>query len=34
MLTRDELEKYDRQIMLGGFGEEGQWSAPTKVTAS
>ncbi len=24
MLTRDELEKYDRQIMIRGFGEEGQ----------
>ncbi len=24
MLTRDELERYDRQIMVEGFGEEGQ----------
>ena len=24
MLTRDELERYDRQIMIEGFGEEGQ----------
>jgi len=24
MLTRNELERYDRQIMLDGFGEEGQ----------
>lgn len=24
MLTRDELERYDRQIMIRGFGEEGQ----------
>ena len=24
MLTRDELARYDRQIMLYGFGEEGQ----------
>ena len=24
MLTRSELEKYDRQIMIRGFGEEGQ----------
>lgn len=24
MLTRNELERYDRQIMIEGFGEEGQ----------
>jgi len=24
MLTANELERYDRQIMTGGFGEEGQ----------
>jgi len=24
MLTKDELEKYDRQILIEGFGEEGQ----------
>ena len=24
MLTRDERERYDRQIMIGGFGPEGQ----------
>ncbi|MBA7655402.1 putative adenylyltransferase/sulfurtransferase MoeZ [subsurface metagenome] len=24
MLTREELERYDRQIMIKGFGEEGQ----------
>jgi adenylyltransferase/sulfurtransferase len=24
MLTKDELERYDRQIMIRGFGEEGQ----------
>jgi adenylyltransferase/sulfurtransferase len=24
MLTRDELERYDRQIMIQGFGQEGQ----------
>ena len=24
MLTRDELERYDRQIMIDAFGEEGQ----------
>ncbi len=24
MLTKNELEKYDRQIMIAGFGEEGQ----------
>ncbi len=24
MLTRDELRRYDRQIMIRGFGEEGQ----------
>ena len=24
MLTTDELERYDRQIMIRGFGEEGQ----------
>ena len=24
MLTRDELERYDRQIMIKGFGREGQ----------
>ena len=24
MLTANELERYDRQIMIGGFGEEGQ----------
>ncbi len=24
MLTKDELERYDRQIMMRGFGEEGQ----------
>jgi adenylyltransferase/sulfurtransferase len=24
MLTRDELKRYDRQIMIGGFGQEGQ----------
>ena len=24
MLTREERERYDRQIMLYGFGEEGQ----------
>jgi len=24
MLTKDELERYDRQIMIDGFGEEGQ----------
>lgn len=24
MLTENELERYDRQIMIGGFGEEGQ----------
>ena len=24
MLTTDELERYDRQIMIGGVGEEGQ----------
>jgi len=24
MLTTDELERYDRQIMIGGFGKEGQ----------
>jgi len=24
MLTRDELERYDRQIMIRGFGQEGQ----------
>ena len=24
MLTRDELKRYDRQIMIHGFGEEGQ----------
>jgi len=24
MLTRQELERYDRQIMIYGFGEEGQ----------
>jgi adenylyltransferase/sulfurtransferase len=24
MLTRDELERYDRQILIKGFGEEGQ----------
>lgn len=24
MLTRDEWERYDRQIMIRGFGEEGQ----------
>lgn len=24
MLTSDELERYDRQIMIGGFGQKGQ----------
>ena len=24
MLTTDEMERYERQIMMGGFGEEGQ----------
>ncbi len=24
MLTTNELERYDRQIMIKGFGEEGQ----------
>jgi len=24
MFTRDELERYDRQIMIRGFGQEGQ----------
>ena len=24
MLTRDELERYNRQIMINGLGEEGQ----------
>jgi len=24
MITRDELQRYDRQIMIRGFGEEGQ----------
>ncbi len=24
MLTKDELERYDRQIMINGFGEKGQ----------
>ena len=26
MLIRDELERYDRQIMIRGIGEEGQES--------
>ena len=24
MLSKDELERYDRQIMIEGFGREGQ----------
>ena len=24
MLTKDELERYDRQIIIAGFGEAGQ----------
>ena len=24
MLTKEELERYDRQIVIGGFGKEGQ----------